>query len=187
MTASRDGGIAVRVTQIVRGRETVRVLCVILLSPLLLTMAAAQQPAASDQTATATCDFADGNEVTLEYNTAHKDDPQNGKVWTPGGTAMVLFAQAPLVLNNVDIPVGGYTAYVIPGKKTWTLIVSRNTTVSAPYNPSQDLAHASMDTAPLTEPADVLRVSFAHMAPKLCSLRLDYGKTGVFGADFLEK
>ncbi len=170
-----------------RGRETVRVLCVILLSPFLLTMAAAQQPAASDQTATASCDFAYGNEVTLEYNTLHKDDPQNGKVWTPGGAAMVLFAQAPLVLYNVDLPVGGSTVYVIPGKKTWTLIVSRNTTVGAPYNASQDIVRTSMDTAPLSEPADALRVSFAHMAPKLCSLRLDYAKTGVFGADFLEK
>jgi Protein of unknown function (DUF2911) len=164
-----------------------RALCVMLLSPLLLTMAVAQQPAAGDQTMTSYCTFADGNQLSVEYNASHKEDPQNGKVWAPGGSAMVLFAQTPLVLNNVQIPIGGYTAYVIPGKKTWTLIVSRNTAVGAKYDESQDLVRASLDTAQLSEPANTLHVAFEHSAPKRCSLRLDYGKTGSFGADFQEK
>jgi hypothetical protein len=150
-------------------------------------MAVAQQPAAGDQTMSADCTFADGNQVTVEYNIAHKEEPQNGKVWMPGGAAIVLFAQTPLVLNNVQIPVGGYTAYFIPGKKTWSLIVSRNTKVDANYDASLDLVRTSLDTAQLSEPASTVRVSFAHMAPKVCSLRVDYGKTGAFGADFQEK
>ncbi|MGA9042537.1 MAG: DUF2911 domain-containing protein [Terriglobales bacterium] len=164
-----------------------RAFCVILLSPLLLTVAAAQQSASGDQSMTADCTFADGNQISVQYSTSHKEEPQNGKVWAPGGSALVLFAQTPLVLNNVQIPIGGYTAYVIPGKKTWTLIVSRNTAVGANYDASQDLVRASLETAQLSEPANALRVSFAHMAPKLCNLRLDYGKTGAFGADFQEK
>ncbi len=164
-----------------------RALYVILLSPLLLAVAAAQTPATGDQTMTSYCTFADGNQVTVEYNPSRKDEPQNGKVWLPGGSAMVLFAQTPLALNNVQIPIGGYTAYVIPGKKTWTLIVSRNTSVHAAYDPGQDLVRASLDTAQLSEPAATLHVAFEHSAPKTCSFRLDYGKTGAFGADFQEK
>jgi hypothetical protein len=164
-----------------------RVLCVILLSPLLLTLAAAQQPAADDQSMTSYCNFADDNQVSMQYSTSHKEEPQNGKVWMPGGSAPVLFVQTPLVLNNVPIPVGGYTVYVIPGKKTWTLIVSKNVTLGAKYDETQDLVRATLDTAQLNEPATTLHVSFIHSAPKQCSLRLDYGKIGAFGADFQEK
>jgi Protein of unknown function (DUF2911) len=164
-----------------------RVLCVILLSPLLLTMAAAQQPAADAQSMTSYCNFVDDNQVSLQYSTSHKEEPQNGKVWMPGGSAPVLFVQTPLVLNNVQIPIGGYTVYVIPGKKTWTLIVSKNVTVGAKYDESLDLVRATLDTAQLNEPEASLHVSFVHSAPKQCSLRLDYGKIGAFGADFEEK
>src|SRR5580704_18600625 len=126
MAASRDYPARHRSSQcLARGRESMRLLCVMMLSPLLLTIAVAQQPASDDQTMTTSCTFTDGNQVTLEYNISHKEEPQNGKVWMPGGAAMVLFAQTPLVLNNVQIPVGGYTMYVVPGKKTWSVIVSR--------------------------------------------------------------
>jgi hypothetical protein len=164
-----------------------RVLFVILLSPLLLTLAAAQQPAADDQSMTSYCNFADDNQVSLQYSTARKEEPQNGKVWIPGGSAPVLFVQTPLILNNVPIPVGGYTVYVIPGKKTWTLIVSKNVAVGAKYDEAQDLVRATLETASLPDPSDTLHVSFEHSAPKTCSIRVDYGKTAAFGADFQEK
>jgi hypothetical protein len=159
----------------------------ILLIPFLLTMAAAQQPGADDQSMTSYCSFADGNQVSLQYSTARKEEPQNGKVWIPGGTAPVLFVQTPLVLNNVQIPVGGYTVYVIPNKKNWTLIVSKNVTVGAKYDEAQDLVRANLETATLPQAATTLHVSFEHSAPKQCSIRLDYGKVAAYGADFQEK
>ncbi len=167
--------------------ETMRVLCVVLLSQFLLAAGAAQQPAADAQSLTSYCNFTDDNQVSVQYSASHKEEPQNGKVWVPGGSAPVLFVQTPLMVNNVQIPIGGYTIYVIPGKKNWTLIVSRNTAVGAKYDVSQDLVRASMNTATLTENSDALHVSFEHSAPKTCSLRFDYGKTAAFGADFQEK
>ena len=65
---------------------------------------------AADQTATITCDFADGNEITVEYNNSamsEKDQPRNGRVWLPGGSPMTLFTQVPLMLNHVRPPGGG--------------------------------------------------------------------------------
>jgi hypothetical protein len=164
-----------------------RILCLILLSPLLLTMAAAQEPADDAQSMTSYCNFADDNQVSLQYSASHKEEPQNGKVWVPGGSAPVLFVQTPLVLNNVQIPLGGYTVYIIPNKKNWTLIVSKNTVVGAKYDEAQDLVRAAMEIAPLPDASPALHVSFEHSAPKTCSLRFDYGKTAAFGADFLEK
>jgi Protein of unknown function (DUF2911) len=164
-----------------------RVLCVVLLSAFPLAISTAQQPAADAQSMTSYCSFADDNQVSLQYSTWHKDEPQNGKVWIPGGSAPVLFVQTPLVLGNVQIPVGGYTVYIIPGKKNWTLIVSKNVNVGAKYDEAQDLVRATMDTAPLPDSAAALHVSFEHSAPKTCGLRFDYGKTAAFGADFQEK
>ena len=164
-----------------------RVFWVILLSAMLLAAAGAQQPAEDAQSMTAYCSFADENQVSVQYSTARKEEPQNGKVWMPGGSAPVLFVQTPLVLNNVQIPVGGYTVYVIPGRKNWTLIVSKNTTVSAKYEERHDLVRVNMDTAQLPQPAEALHLSFEHSAPKTCSLRFDYGKTAAFGADFQER
>ena len=150
-------------------------------------MAAAQDPADDSQSMTSSCNFADDNQVSMQYSTLHKEEPQNGKVWTPGGSAPVLFVQTPLVLNNVQIPLGGYTVYVIPSKKNWTLIVSKNTAVTAKYDEAQDLVRAPMETASLSEASPALHVSFEHAAPKTCSLRFDYGKIAAFGADFQEK
>lgn len=164
-----------------------RVLWVILLGPILLAAAGAQQPAEDAQSMTAYCSFADDNQVSVQYSTARKEEPQNGKVWMPGGSAPVLFVQTPLVLNNVQIPIGGYTLYVIPGRKNWALIVSKNTSVVAKYDERQDLVRVNMDTAQLPQPAEALHLSFEHSAPKTCSLRFDYGKTAAFGADFQER
>lgn len=51
--------------------------------------AAAQQADAADQTATITCDFDDGKEITVEYDNSvlsDKDLPRNGKVWLPAAS-----------------------------------------------------------------------------------------------------
>ena len=45
---------------------------------LAATMAIAQEPT------TAPCDFEDGMEISVQSHTG-KDEPKNGKVWTPGG------------------------------------------------------------------------------------------------------
>jgi hypothetical protein len=144
---------------------------------------------ATDQTATITCDFTDGNEITVEYNNSvnsEKDQPRNGRVWLPGGSPMTLFTQVPLVLNHVELPVGAYTMYVIPNKKDWTLIVSKNVANPKSYDEKQDLVRAPMEIGGVTSPPKRLQASFAHSAPKVCSIRLYYESNGAF-VEFNEK
>ena len=43
-----------------------------------------------------------------------------------------------------------------------------------------------MEIGELDHPQEQLQVAFAHMAPKVCSLRLYYGKLGAF-ADLKEQ
>src|SRR5579863_1975781 len=162
---------------------------IVLTSLSSLPTTAFAQADASDQTATITCDFTDGNEITVQYNNSansEKDQPRNGKVWLPGGAPMTLFTQVPLVLNHVELPVGAYSMYVIPNKKDWTLIVSKNVTNPKTYDEKQDLVRAPMEIGGVNSPPKRLQVSFAHTAPKVCSIRMYYEKVGAF-AEFNEK
>lgn len=132
---------------------------------------------------TAFCNFEDGNQITIQYHPTVKEQPKNGRVWSPGIT---LYVQIPLTLGHTAIPLGAYTLFFIPGGKSWTLIVNRNVTAGAPYDSAQDLARAPMDVGEIPEPTKEMELSFAHMSAKQCSLRVYYQKTGAF-TDFLEK
>jgi len=150
-------------------------------------LAYAQQT--DSNSATAFCDFADGQEVSIRYSTAtvsSKDEPHNGKVWLPGGSPITLFTNAPLTLNGSQIPIGAYTVYVIPNKKDWTLIVNKNVTSGAPYDEKDDVARAPMELGEVDSTPKQLEASFAHSSAKVCSIRLYYGKVGAF-VEFDEK
>ena len=129
------------------------------------------------------CDFADGNQITIQYHPAVKEEPRNGRVWSPGIT---LYVQTPLTLGGKEIPLGAYTIYLTPDRKSWTIIVNKNVTAGAPYNSAQDVAHAPMEVGEIPTATKQLQLSFAHMAPKQCSLRVYYQKTGAF-VDFMEQ
>ncbi len=54
----------------------------------------------AQDTQTAYCDYADGNQVSMQYSVSAKEMPRNGRVWSPGIT---LFVQVPLTLAG-EIP-----------------------------------------------------------------------------------
>jgi hypothetical protein len=165
-------------------------LCILLLGQSIVASPSIAQQGGSDQnSATAFCDFDDGQEISVRYNSSvvsTKDEPRNGKLWQPGGTPMTLFTATPVVLNNSTIPTGAYTMYVIPSKKEWTLIVNKNVTAGAVYDEHQDVARSPMELGEVDSPPKQLQVSFAHTGPKVCSIRLYYGKIGAF-TEFGEK
>jgi hypothetical protein len=43
-----------------------------------------------------------------------------------------------------------------------------------------------MEVATVDQPAKELRVSFAHLSPKQCNIRIDFERTAAFG-DILQK
>jgi hypothetical protein len=137
----------------------------------------------AEDTQSTYCNFEDGNQVTAQYNPVVKEQPHNGRVWGPGIT---LYVQTPLLLGNSEIGLGAYSVFLIPDKKNWTLIVNKNVTAGAAYDSTQDVARAPMEIGEISEPAKTLQLTFAHMAPKTCSLRVYYQKIGAF-VDFTEK
>lgn len=163
-----------------------RLLTLCLLSQFVVPSAILAQQNTASQTTRTDCTFADGNQLSVQYNTGRSEEPRNGKLWLPGGSPMILFAETPLSLGSSTIGPGAYSVYTIPGKKEWTLIVNRNVTAGSQYNASQDLARAPMETGEIDQPQKQIQLSFAHIAPKDCSLRLYYGKVGAF-AEFQER
>jgi hypothetical protein len=175
----------------VRGGFSMRVLaiCMVVLSQFVLVFTALAQQAADANASTAYCDFDDGQEISVRYNNApvsSKDEPRNGKVWLLGGAPATFFTASAVTLNGTTIPAGAYSVYAIPNKKDWTLIVNKNITSSATYDDKQDVARSPMELGEVDSPPKQLQVSFAHVGPKQCSIRLYYGKVGAF-AEFLEK
>jgi Protein of unknown function (DUF2911) len=165
-------------------------ICTILLSDLLLApTVTAFQAALNADTDTAVCTFEDGKQVTARYDPisiGHNDSAPSGKVLTPGGSAMTFFTETDIIVGNTAIPPGGYTMYVIPGKKDWTLIISKNVKVDAKYDEKQDLARTPMETGQLTTPDDKFSIYFGHTGPKRCEVDVNYGKTRAW-AEFRQK
>lgn len=152
--------------------------CSVIASSLwMANVAAAQQPAPA--TENAVCSFEDGHSITARYTpvpTGKADGPPTGKVWTQNNPTWTLFTETDIALGNTAIPTGGYTMYLQAGKKDWTLIVSKNTSVDAKYDEKMDLAREKMEIGELNTPADKLSLYFGHTGPKKCEINVDYGK-----------
>jgi hypothetical protein len=99
---------------------------------------------------------------------------------------MTLFTNTPLQMHSTRLPIGAYTMFLIPDGKEWTLIVSKSTDMSGAYDSSQDVVRVRMDSGELPNPESSLAVSFAHVGPDQCNLRVDLDKRGHF-AEFAAK
>jgi Protein of unknown function (DUF2911) len=136
----------------------------------------------SIETITASCDFDSQNQVAVNYKAVQLgkkaktylgDQVPYGRIWQPGKEAMTLLTNTPLSINGTQLSPGGYTAYLIPERKQWTFIVSKNTNPTAKYDKSQDLVRAPMETGQLPSPEPEFSVYFAHTGPKECTMRVD--------------
>ncbi|HEX4487497.1 MAG TPA: DUF2911 domain-containing protein [Terriglobales bacterium] len=138
---------------------------------------------AADAEANAVCTFADDTEMSVRYNPVSIKDnprPQNGKVWAPGGSALLLFTQTELSLNNISLPVGAYSLYLIPDKNAWTLVVNKSVNPTGAYDEKADLVRLKMESAKLGSPADKLNISFGRIAPKQCEIRAYFDQSGTW-------
>ena len=103
-----------------------------------------------------------------------------GKVWQPGKQSLTLFTNSPLTIAGTQVPVGAYTMYLIPNKKEWTLVVSKNTNPTAAYDQTMDLVRAPMQVGILTSTQLNFNVTFEHTGPKECTIRVDVADVGAW-------
>ncbi len=152
----------------------------IVVNILFLATATAMCWAQQADQSTASCNLDDGRQVYIRYNpVTTKERVPNGKPWSPGGSPMTLFTDAPLTFAGSSIPAGAYSVYPIPGKDKWTLVVNKNVAPHSAYDEKQDIARAVVETDQVSEPSDALEVAFAHDGDK-CTLRIYFGKAASF-------
>lgn len=158
-------------------RLTERALLIVV---LVLAVHAYSQTKPTSNSATASCTFKDGKQITVRYHAAPivQEGFVRGEPWTPGGAGMFLFTQTDLAFHGSSIPLGAYSLYVIPNKKDWTLVINKNVNENSSYDPNQDLARATMQTGHLGSKEKNVRVMFGHVADKQCNMRIYRADTG---------
>jgi hypothetical protein len=106
-----------------------------------------------------------GKKITIDYGAPSKRDrvifgglvPYD-QVWRTGANAATtLTTDADLMIGSLHVPAGKYTLYTIPGAKTWTLIVNKQTGQwGTEYDETQDLGRVQMKVAsPLKTPVEM--------------------------------
>ena len=142
---------------------------------------AAQVSSAEPGPENAVCSFEDGKQVSVRYVRAAmsgKEQLRTGKLWTPGGSPILLFTETKLRLGNAsEIAPGAYSMFLLPGKEDWTLIVSSNLSSDGKYQEGRDVVRTRMDAGELNQPEAHVTIYFGHVGARQCDMRLDYGKT----------
>ena len=149
--------------------------------------APAQDKSDSSQTAETVCSFQDGNQISIRYpGVPAQKQLRSGEVWPPSSSPIFVFSTAEFTFGTSVVPRGAYSMYVIPNKVKWTLAINKSVTPGASYQEQQDVARQAMEIAQLDAPQK-FEIAFGQVGPKQCNLRIYYGKTGAWGAEFKEK
>jgi hypothetical protein len=89
--------------------------------------------------ASATCNFDEDKQLVVQYQhvAVNLKKPVNGqvpfgKVWAPGGKAMVLFTNTPIQIGSRTLPIGAYNLYVIPNRSNGRWLLPRAPTWALP-------------------------------------------------------
>jgi hypothetical protein len=105
-----------------------------------------------------------------------------GKVWRTGanGATTLTFGDE-VMIGGVKIPAGKYGLLSIPDKKTWILIISKQTDVTNPSNYKQDMdvVRVTAKVMKMDDPAETFTMQFANVKPSSCELHLMWDKSAV--------
>jgi len=147
-----------------------------------------QQPAAS-QPINSVCTLEDGKEARISYSPVvdipkKQRELQRDKLWTPGDQQMTLFTDTRMMLGTTAIAPGAYSLHILPAKDKWILIVNKDVS-GHEYDPGQDVVRAPMETGQLPD-SQPFQLAFSRMKSTQCSMRIYYGRIGVW-AEFNEQ
>jgi hypothetical protein len=99
-----------------------------------------------------------GKAITIDYSAPSKRDRRImgalvpfDKVWRTGANAATtLKTEGSIEIGTLVVPAGTYTLYTLPGEKSWTLIVNKQTGQwGTDYDEKQDLGRVTMNVAHL--------------------------------------
>ncbi|HWR33258.1 MAG TPA: DUF2911 domain-containing protein [Chitinophagaceae bacterium] len=105
-----------------------------------------------------------------------------GKVWRTGANnaTTISFGDA-VTIGGTKIPAGKYGILTIPDKKSWIIIVTKQTDVTSPadYKADQDIVRVEAKTMDMDDKVETFTMQFADIKPASCELHLMWDKTAV--------
>ncbi|MEC3879272.1 DUF2911 domain-containing protein [Parapedobacter sp. 10938] len=143
-------------------------------------------PASSAQTVTQGLGI---STVTLKYSRPNKNDRKvfgalvpYDEVWRTGanGIPIVTF-DGPVTIAGSQVEAGTYGLLTIPGKKNWTIILSKNSEQwgAYTYKQEEDLLRFDVKAERLAKPLETFTISFSDVHPKGARLNIAWERTTV--------
>ncbi len=105
-----------------------------------------------------------------------------GNVWRTGANqATTLTFGDEVTIGGVKIKAGKYGLLTIPEKKSWTIIISKQTGVTSPadYKQDQDVVRVDAKTNATGDAIETFTIEFANVKPNTCDLEIKWDKTSV--------
>lgn len=105
-----------------------------------------------------------------------------GKVWRTGANqATTLTFGDSVTIGGTKVPAGKYGLLTIPDKKSWIIIISKQTNVTGPadYKQEQDLVRVEVNTMSMDESMETFTMQFANVKSTNCELHIMWDKTTV--------
>lgn len=105
-----------------------------------------------------------------------------GNVWRTGANnATTLTFGDEVTIGGTKIPAGKYGLLSIPDKKSWTLIITKQTDVTSPaaYKPEMDVVRITADVARMKSAAETFTMQFVNVKPSSCDLQIMWDKSAV--------
>ncbi|MGZ8542014.1 MAG: DUF2911 domain-containing protein [Chitinophagaceae bacterium] len=105
-----------------------------------------------------------------------------GNVWRTGANnATLLTFGDEVIIGGTKIPAGKYGLLTIPGKKSWTIIISKQTDVTSPsaYKPEMDVVRVTANVAKTKAATESFTMQFANVKPTTCELQIMWDKSAV--------
>lgn len=105
-----------------------------------------------------------------------------GQVWRTGANnATTLTFGDDVTINGTKIPAGKYGLLTIPGKRSWTIIITKQTDVTNPsaYKKESDVVRMDVEVMTVKKSLETFTMQFANVKPTSCELELMWDKSSV--------
>jgi Protein of unknown function (DUF2911) len=105
-----------------------------------------------------------------------------GAIWRTGANnATTITFGDEVTIGGTKVPAGKYGLLTIPGKKSWTIIVSKQTDVTSPasYKPDMDVIRVTSDVNTTKAATETFTIQFANIKPTSCDLYIMWDKSVV--------
>lgn len=97
------------------------------------------------------------------------------KAWRAGANQSTkLTASRDFKLGTTPVKAGSYSVFMIPGEKSWTVILNADLNAGANHDPKKDIARATVTPARLAEPRERLAYIFSETKDDQTALDLEW-------------